>query len=286
MACFNKKVACEYCNRKYNITYLSKHKKVCPVAAGSVLHPEGTGGTVGTEGTEGTSHRRHSEAPPVSFLHAALPPSGAEGFQSTGGQQSCNAEEAVLKTNRTLIVGPSFCGKTYLLLNKLKLFRLCDSEKQIKIITKTPKQYNEAALLKQGFDEEDLEHISVEKDIGDVEDYENCCIVFDDMLDSNQKLIEPFFTRGRHKDLDVCYLSQSFFRVDRTVRMNSNIIILFQQTLKDIIHIYGDVAAFDMSYDEFKSLCREAWKEEYNYLEINKFEKKMEKNIKFVMNLI
>ena len=28
----------------------------------------------------------------------------------TGGQQSCN---------RTLIVGPSFCGKTHLLLNKL-----------------------------------------------------------------------------------------------------------------------------------------------------------------------
>ena len=32
----------------------------------------------------------------------------------TGGQQSCN---------RTLIVGPSFCGKTHLLLNKLQLIR-------------------------------------------------------------------------------------------------------------------------------------------------------------------
>ena len=31
----------------------------------------------------------------------------------TRGQQSCN---------RTLIVGPSFCGKTHLLLNKLQLF--------------------------------------------------------------------------------------------------------------------------------------------------------------------
>ena len=32
------------------------------------------------------------------------------------------------KFNRTLIVGPLFCGRTYLLLNKLKLIRLCDSE--------------------------------------------------------------------------------------------------------------------------------------------------------------
>ena len=29
-----------------------------------------------------------------------------------------------------------------------------------------------------------------------------------------------------------------------------------------------------MSYEEFKSLCREAWKEKYNYLEINKLEDK------------
>ena len=37
--------------------------------------------------------------------------------------------------NRTLIVGPSFCGKSHLLLNKLQLIRLYDKEKQIHIIT-------------------------------------------------------------------------------------------------------------------------------------------------------
>ena len=39
--------------------------------------------------------------------------------------------------NRTLIVVPSFCGKTHLLLNELQLIRLSDSEKQIKIITRS-----------------------------------------------------------------------------------------------------------------------------------------------------
>ena len=39
--------------------------------------------------------------------------------ENTGGQQSCN---------RKITVGPSFCGKTHLLINKLQLIRLCDSE--------------------------------------------------------------------------------------------------------------------------------------------------------------
>ena len=95
------------------------------------------------------------------------------------------------------------------------------------------------------------------------------------MLDSNQKLIDPFFTRGRHNDLDVDYLSQSLFDLpERTIRNNSKIIILFQQTLKDVEIIYRDIAGFDMSYDEFKNLRRESWKEKYNYLSINRLEDK------------
>ena len=100
----------------------------------------------------------------------------------TGDQASCN---------RTLIVGPSFCGKTYLLLNKLQLIRICDSEKQIHIVTRSPEQYCEDV---GGASHEDLGLI-VEEDLEDrtIQDFQNCCVVFDDMLDSNQKLIDPFF---------------------------------------------------------------------------------------------
>ena len=44
--------------------------------------------------------------------------------------------------------------------------------------------------------------------------------------------------------------------------------------MKDVEHICRDIAGFDMSYDEFKSLCREAWKEKHNYLLINRLEDK------------
>ena len=40
---------------------------------------------------------------------------------------------------------------------------------------------------------------------------------------------------------------------------------MFNQTLKDIEHIYRDVAGYDMSYDEFEELCRKSWDEDYNY---------------------
>ena len=108
-----------------------------------------------------------------------------------------------------MIVGPSFCGKTHLLLNKLQLIRLYDKEKQIHIITRSPGQYSEAALRHTNTEIEDTEGqqscISVDEDLEDrtIQDLQNCCVVFDDMLDTSQKLIDPFFTRGRYNDLDV-----------------------------------------------------------------------------------
>ena len=41
----------------------------------------------------------------------------------------------------------------------------------------------------------DVWDLVVEEDLGDksIQDFQNCCVVFDDMLDSNQKLIDPFF---------------------------------------------------------------------------------------------
>ena len=115
----------------------------------------------------------------------------------------------------------------------------------------------------------------MEENVGDLEEYRGCCVVFDDMLDSNQKLIDPFFTWGRHKSCDVYYLCQSYFDAPKkTVRNNSNIIILVQQTLKDVEHIHRDISGFDMSYEEFKSLCREAWNEKFNYILINRLEDK------------
>ena len=93
----------------------------------------------------------------------------------------------------------------------------------------------------------------------------------------NSSHIDEFFTRGRHEDLDVFYISQSYFGLPRqSIRNNSDRIILFKQTLRDVPSMYYDIGAFDMIYDEFKEMCRVAWSEKINYLSIDMTENKNE----------
>ena len=44
--------------------------------------------------------------------------------------------------------------------------------------------------------------------------------------------------------------------------------------VRDIEHIHSDVAGYDMSYDEFKELCRNLWEEDYIYLSIDRSKKR------------
>ena len=149
--------------------------------------------------------------------------------------------------NGTLLVGPSFSGKTYLMLKILSRI----PNRDVYIITKSPPvQYSNSKIK--------IKEISDE--IKPLNEYENGIIVFDEILgSSNSRDIDQYFIRARHNNLDIYYLSQSYFDLPkRTIRNNSNKIILFIQTLKDIEHIYRDVAGYDMNYDEFRELCRKS----------------------------
>ena len=165
--------------------------------------------------------------------------------------------------NRILLVGPSFSGKTYLMLKILS--RIPDRD--IYIITKSPpEQYsNSKNKIKEISDE-----------IKPLNEYENGIIVFDDILgSSNSRFIDQLFIRGRHNNLDIYYLSQSYFDLPkRTIRNNGNKNILFNQTLKGTEHKYRDVAGYDMNYDEVKEICRKSWEEDYNYLYIDRSKKR------------
>ena len=282
--CFNKKVKCEFCNKELKKIYLSKHLKRCIINHDNnnytnneiINHNENHDNNSYTN-NEIINHNENYDNNNYTNNEIINHNENYDDINYTNNiitnDNNDNIDTATLalhnNCNRTLIVGPSFCGKTHLLLNKLRLIRLEDPEKQIRIITRSLEQYEDVKL------DLELGDIEVEENVGDLDEYRGCCVVFDDMLDSNQKMIDPFFTRGRHKSCDVYYLCQSYFDAPKkTVRNNSNIIILFQQTLIDVEHIYRDIAGFDMSYDEFKSLCREAWRDTYNYLLINRLEDK------------
>ena len=88
---------------------------------------------------------------------------------------------------------------------------------------------------------------------------------------------DEFLTRGRHEDLNVYYISQSYFTLPiQSIRNISDRLILFKQTLRDVKSVYHDNGAFDMVNDEFKEMCGDAWSEKFNYLCINMTKNKNE----------
>ena len=188
--CFNKKVRCEFCNKELNKSYLRSHIEK------QHLYPQ--------RYSQGLS-RSFAQVP--AHNGSDLLPMQVPVQVPTQVSTHNNDNDNDNKCNRTLIVGPSFCGKTHLLLNKLRLIRLEDPEKQIRIITRSPEQYEDAERCIDigGASQGALQGREVKENVGDLKEYRGCCVVFDDMLDSNQKLIDPFFTRGRHKSCDVYY---------------------------------------------------------------------------------
>ena len=80
-----------------------------------------------------------------------------------------------------------------------------------------------------------------------------------------------FFTRGRHQNLDIYYISQSWYELTKNIiRNNCSRIMLLSQTLKDITMIYNDISGLLMSFSKWPKFCRESWQKRYNYTQTDK----------------
>ena len=95
-------------------------------------------------------------------------------------------------------------------------------------------------------------------------------MIFDDLLLEPQNKCETYYIRGRHSNVDCFYLSQNYFKLPRqTIRENANFICIFKQDNKNINHIYNDHVSSDMTKDEFRNLCKEAWKKPFGFVVID-----------------
>ena len=144
--------------------------------------------------------------------------------------------------NRTLIIGFTNCGKTY-----LKNHILYQKQEPILIITESLNQYPNIKA-------------ETSDEIQPLENYKSSTVVIDDMLLSKQESnIDLFFTRGHHNNYDIYYISQSYFHLPKnTIRKNTNIVILLKQNPRDFILLFHDIAGLVMNLEEWKSLCRKA----------------------------
>ena len=150
-----------------------------------------------------------------------------------------NPNVSTYEKHRHVLIGPSNADKTYY---TLKILAKIGNQRPIHIITRSPNQYP---------------NFRTSNEIKPINNYKGSVVIFDDMLGArNCSQIDEFFTRGRHEYLDHYYISQGYFALPRqSIRSNSDILILFKQTIRSVQSMYFDIGAYDMKYDEFEGMC-------------------------------
>lgn len=219
---------------------------------------------------------------------------------------------------RLLIIGPSNCGKSFLLLRLLlegnfdytNLYLYTPSLHQIEyqILVESLKHGLDKGQIMAIFqNQEEIENpIELIREIGErlkeksdikVVAYDNDTdlpetksfdkkkknlLVLDDCAYDKQSNIHSYFIRGRHNNINCVYLSQSYFQLPkRSIRDNSNCFIFFKLTPRDVINVWNDEASIDFpNIEDFKKVCNEAWKDKHGYLFIDTTETEICKRYK------
>lgn len=174
---------------------------------------------------------------------------------------------------RALIVGPSNCGKTNVMISLIESPNGL-TFKNIYIYSKSLYQpkYCYLKTLINPIKEINLFTFSEnEKVLTPTEAKPHSIIIFDDVICEKQNTIRDYFCMGRHKHIDCFYLSQTYTKIPKhLIRDNANMIIVFKQDEMNLKHIYNDHVIGDMSFKEFTKICGECWKDEYGFLVVSK----------------
>lgn len=176
-----------------------------------------------------------------------------------------------------LICGSSNSGKTNLVLNML-----CDMMDFDTLTIISPSIYQPKYKL---FSELSKKHQEI-RTYSTVNDYDieledeekTNVVIFDDLMNDSksQPSIVNTFSRGRHKNITVFYLTQSYFQVPINVRLNCTHYIFFNTGGEKVIsRIFRDIV-HEIDYNLFKKIYTEITSEPYSFIYIDKFTTPME----------
>ena len=108
------------------------------------------------------------------------------------------------------------------------------------------------------------------KDPKDLDENKSHIMIFDDVMNKNQKVIKDYFCAGRHNNVNMFYLCQSLHQLPKHgIRQNANIFILFEQDQKTLKYFHETNISVDMDFEEFKTFCEKAWTQKYGFVVIN-----------------
>lgn len=185
------------------------------------------------------------------------------------------ARHSILLPNsiRALIVGPSNCGKTNVMISLIESPNGL-TFKNIYIYSKSLYQPKYCYLKKLI---EPIKGLNLyafsenEKVISPTKANPNSIIIFDDIICGKQDTIREYFCMGRHRNIDCFYLAQTYTKIPKhLIRDNANMIIIFKQDEMNLRHIYNDHVMGDMTFKEFINICSTCWKQKYGFVVISK----------------
>ena len=183
---------------------------------------------------------------------------------------------------RMLICGNSGSGKTNVLIHMLKdpliyydkIYLYAKNLEQdkyqylIECLEKIARQIKRPV--------EDLLEVSNDEiiDLDDIENDDNQkVVIFDDYIcDANQNKIIKYFIGGRHKNCSVIYLSQSYYKTPKDIRLNCSHYILFESPGKK----ENNMIAGELNIDKEK--YKKATKKQYDFLYLDQPRKVLARN--------
>ena len=191
-------------------------------------------------------------------------------------------EPGMMDYNNLLVCGNSLHQPEYFIMNNG--FSRNWSKKQVQTVFQNQnllrEEYGTPAIMfdryngrcKGGIDAVFIDNVSEIPDPSEIDPRKKNVLVLDDIMLGPQNKAEAYYTRGRHNNVDVFYIAQSYFRLPRqTVRENANLFILFKQDMKNLSHIYNDHCSGDgISFKLFSDFCNSVWRDDkHNYITID-----------------
>ena len=98
-------------------------------------------------------------------------------------------------------------------------------------------------------------------------------IIFDDYVcEKNQREIVDYFIQGRHKNCSVIYLSQSFYKTPKDIRLNCSHFCIFEFPSSRERNLISSELGVD------KEKYKKATEKQYDFIYVDKPRKKVKKN--------
>jgi hypothetical protein len=197
-------------------------------------------------------------------------------FSATKTREPVKHHAALPNSIRAIIIGPSGSGKTQLLLNLImrwmkwdKLYLIApsvDDQKCYEVL----KDFNENASEIAG--EDVIEFITDIDEAPSVEDLDgsiNNMVVYDDVMLDKQKNPARIFSRGRHKNTDVIYVTQRYTQIPKVIRDNCNVLCVFNGVDTHTLRNIWQTWCSDMDFNQFRNFFSHAQSAPHGFVTIN-----------------